>query len=160
MNPRPNSWWTTCLMDDSIFSFSLCRWSRMRSTPCRFLTTTFSSRYRKITLWQHATTCLRTNSEESTFCCWKKGIACASSLATVVQMVANGYGLTILPSLALSTEVGEPGPIAVIPFAEPVPYRSIGLAWRQSTPHEDEFKELGHFIRQLYLQGVEPLDEL
>jgi LysR family hydrogen peroxide-inducible transcriptional activator len=74
----------------------------------------------------------------------------ASSLATVVQMVANNYGLTILPSLALSTEVGEPGPIAIIPFAEPVPYRSIGLAWRQSTPHEDEFKELGHFIQKRF----------
>jgi LysR family hydrogen peroxide-inducible transcriptional activator len=77
----------------------------------------------------------------------------ASSLATVVQMVANGYGLTILPSLALSTEVGDPSPIAVIPFAEPVPFRSIGLAWRQATPHEDEFKELGHFIRQRFLGG-------
>lgn len=72
----------------------------------------------------------------------------ASSLATVVQMVANGYGLTILPSLSLPTEVGEHGPIAIVPFADPVPFRLIGLAWRKSTPHEDEFNELGHFIRR------------
>ncbi|MEM8951822.1 MAG: LysR substrate-binding domain-containing protein [Pseudomonadota bacterium] len=72
----------------------------------------------------------------------------ASSLATVVQMVANGYGVTILPALALSTEVGDPGPITVVPFAEPVPFRTIGLAWRRSSPHEDAFVELGDFIKR------------
>jgi LysR family hydrogen peroxide-inducible transcriptional activator len=71
----------------------------------------------------------------------------ASSLATVVQMVANGYGVTILPALAIPAEVGEPGPIAVVPFAEPVPFRTIGLAWRRSSPHQDEFKELGRLIQ-------------
>ena len=71
----------------------------------------------------------------------------ASSLATVVQMVANGYGITILPALSLSTEVGDRGPIAVVPFAEPVPSRTIGLAWRRSSPHENEFIELGRFIQ-------------
>jgi LysR family hydrogen peroxide-inducible transcriptional activator len=74
----------------------------------------------------------------------------ASSLATVVQMVANGYGLTILPSLALPAEVGYSSPLAIIPFAEPVPFRSVGLAWRQSTPHEEEFRELGQFIRRRF----------
>lgn len=72
----------------------------------------------------------------------------ASSLATVVQMVANGYGVTILPELALSTEVGDLGPITVVPFAEPVPFRTIGLAWRRSSPHEEAFVELGQFIQK------------
>ena len=71
----------------------------------------------------------------------------ASSLATVVQMVANGYGVTILPALALPTEAGGHGPIAVVPFAEPVPFRTIGLAWRKSSPHQDEFVELGQFVQ-------------
>ena len=71
----------------------------------------------------------------------------ASSLATVVQMVANGYGITILPALALAAEVGDPGPITVVPFAEPVPFRTIGLAWRRSSPHEEAFIELGEFIK-------------
>ncbi|MGI9511200.1 MAG: LysR substrate-binding domain-containing protein [Geminicoccaceae bacterium] len=74
----------------------------------------------------------------------------ASSLATVVQMVANGYGVTILPALSLSTEVGNPGPIRVVPFAEPVPFRTIGLAWRRSSPHGEEFVELGHFIQKRF----------
>ncbi|MGI9489846.1 MAG: hydrogen peroxide-inducible genes activator [Geminicoccaceae bacterium] len=79
----------------------------------------------------------------------------ASSLATVVQMVANGYGVTILPALALSTEVDDPGPIAVVPFAEPAPFRTIGLAWRRSSPHEEEFVELGHFIQKRIAPATE-----
>lgn len=75
----------------------------------------------------------------------------ASSLATVVQMVANGYGVTILPALALATEVGPPGPIAVVPFAEPAPFRTIGLAWRRSSPHEKAFNELGRFIQERFV---------
>ena len=71
----------------------------------------------------------------------------ASSLATVVQMVANGYGVTILPALALPAEIGMSGPIAIVPFADPAPFRTIGLAWRRSSPHEEEFVELGRFIQ-------------
>jgi LysR family hydrogen peroxide-inducible transcriptional activator len=71
----------------------------------------------------------------------------ASSLATVVQMVAHGYGITILPDLAVAAEVSEDGPIQIVPFADPVPHRTIGLAWRRSSPHKKEFLELGRFIR-------------
>ena len=74
----------------------------------------------------------------------------ASSLATVVQMVANGYGVTILPALSLATEVGDPGPIRIVPFPDPVPFRTIGLAWRRSSPHEKEFIELGRFIQDRF----------
>lgn len=71
----------------------------------------------------------------------------ASSLTTVVQMVANGYGITILPALSLPAEVGSSGPIAILPFSEPVPFRTVGLAWRRSSPHKEEFVELGRFIQ-------------
>jgi len=74
----------------------------------------------------------------------------ASSLTTVVQMVANGYGVTILPDLALAAEIGEASPIKIVPFVEPTPLRTIGLAWRRSTPHEKEFLELGRFIRERF----------
>jgi LysR family hydrogen peroxide-inducible transcriptional activator len=71
----------------------------------------------------------------------------ASSLATVVQMVANGYGVTILPALALPIEAKEPRPIEIVPFADPAPFRTIGLAWRRSSPHKKDFAELGRFIQ-------------
>jgi LysR family hydrogen peroxide-inducible transcriptional activator len=72
----------------------------------------------------------------------------ASSLSTVIQMVANGYGVTILPALALPTEVGADDGIRVVPFAAPVPSRTIGLAWRRSSPHKPEFTEFGDFIQR------------
>ncbi len=71
----------------------------------------------------------------------------ASSLSTVIQMVANGYGVTILPALALPAEIGTEDGISIVPFAEPIPSRTIGLAWRQSSPHKPEFMEFGAFIK-------------
>ncbi len=83
----------------------------------------------------------------------------ASSLSTVIQMVANGYGVTILPALSLPTEVSREDSIRVIPFAEPVPSRNIGLAWRQSSPHKNEFREFGNVIKQR-LGSVPALEEV
>jgi LysR family hydrogen peroxide-inducible transcriptional activator len=71
----------------------------------------------------------------------------ASSLATVVQMVANGYGITILPSLAIPVELGGKPGIQVVRFAAPEPARRIGLAWRASTPHKADFLAFGEFIK-------------
>ncbi|MGI9437704.1 MAG: LysR substrate-binding domain-containing protein [Geminicoccaceae bacterium] len=71
----------------------------------------------------------------------------ASSLATVIQMVANGYGVTILPALALPVEVGDESDIKVVPFAKPEPKRTIGLAWRRSSPHKPVFAEFGEFVQ-------------
>ncbi|MGI9451120.1 MAG: LysR substrate-binding domain-containing protein [Geminicoccaceae bacterium] len=73
----------------------------------------------------------------------------ASSLSTVIQMVANGYGVTILPALSLPAEVDTKDDIHIVPFAEPVPSRTIGLAWRQTSPHKPEFEAFGNFIRDL-----------
>lgn len=69
----------------------------------------------------------------------------ASSLSTIVQMVANGLGITLLPELSLDIE-SRHGAIQVIPFAEPQPRRIIGLAWRRSSPRKQHFVELGKLI--------------
>jgi LysR family hydrogen peroxide-inducible transcriptional activator len=70
----------------------------------------------------------------------------ASSLATVVQMVANGYGCTILPELALPVEVGDRQGIHVVPFRDPPPVRTVGLAWRRTSPRRDEFVAFGQVV--------------
>ncbi|MDJ0850492.1 MAG: LysR substrate-binding domain-containing protein, partial [Myxococcota bacterium] len=69
----------------------------------------------------------------------------ASSLPTLVQMVAGGSGLTLLPTLALRVE-GKAGGLAVVPFRKPVPHRTIGLAWRPTSPRVDEFRLLGEVL--------------
>jgi LysR family transcriptional regulator, hydrogen peroxide-inducible genes activator len=70
----------------------------------------------------------------------------ASSLATVVQMVANGYGCTILPELAVPVEVGDRPGIRVVPFKRPPPVRTVGLAWRRTSPRRGEFLAFGQVI--------------
>jgi len=70
----------------------------------------------------------------------------ASSLSTLVQMVANGLGMTLLPELSLDLESRNRG-IRLMRFAEPEPLRVIGLAWRTSSPRKVDFAALGGLIR-------------
>ncbi|MBM4242200.1 MAG: LysR family transcriptional regulator [Deltaproteobacteria bacterium] len=57
----------------------------------------------------------------------------ATSLPTLVQMVADGNGVTLLPQLAVATEATR-AKLAVRPFAEPAPGRTIALVWRRRSP--------------------------
>jgi len=70
----------------------------------------------------------------------------ASSLATIVQMVANGYGVTLLPEMAISSEIHRGGDIRLLRFAAPEPKREIGLAWRKTSPRKAEFKAFGQLL--------------
>ena len=63
----------------------------------------------------------------------------ASSLATIVQMVANGYGITLLPEMAIASEVHASGRIRLLRFDAPEPKREIGLAWRKTSPRKNDF---------------------
>lgn len=69
----------------------------------------------------------------------------ASSLSTLVQMVANGLGMTLLPEIAVPLETRH-GDIHLMRFADPEPQRVIGLAWRRSSPRKPHFVELGQLI--------------
>ena len=69
----------------------------------------------------------------------------ASSLSTLVQMVANGLGMTLLPELAVPLETRR-GDIHLMRFADPEPERVIGLAWRKSSPRKSHFIELGQMV--------------
>ena len=71
----------------------------------------------------------------------------ASNLSTLVQMVANGLGFTLLPQLAVDLE-GRRGDIKLMRFADPEPRRVIGLAWRKSSPRKRHYAELGRIIAQ------------
>jgi len=72
-----------------------------------------------------------------------------TSLSTIVQMVANGFGVTLLPRMSLDTEARR-GDIQVLAFPPPEPHRKIGLAWRQSSPRKSDFAELGRIIQSLH----------
>ncbi len=70
----------------------------------------------------------------------------ASSLATLTQLVAAGFGLTLMPEIAAAAEVrGAPG-VHLQRFAAPEPARTICLVRRASTLGEGWFSQLADVL--------------
>ncbi len=57
-----------------------------------------------------------------------------SSLETIRHMVASGLGITVLPLSAATAMQYHEDILAVRPFAAPVPFRTVALAWRVTFP--------------------------
>src|ERR1700760_574987 len=70
----------------------------------------------------------------------------STSLTTVMQMVANGYGVTLLPEIATQAELHDKR-VSLKRFAAPEPGRTIGLAWRKTSPRQRDFEALGDAVR-------------
>lgn len=58
----------------------------------------------------------------------------ATSLNTLVQLVANGLGTTLIPEMAVSQLVNDNPKIAKVPLAEPGPHREIAFIVRPNYP--------------------------
>jgi LysR family hydrogen peroxide-inducible transcriptional activator len=71
----------------------------------------------------------------------------ATSLTTVIQMVANGYGVTLVPEVAAGVEVRDDR-VKLLRFAKPEPARTIGLAWRRTSPRKTDFVAFGEIVAQ------------
>lgn len=72
----------------------------------------------------------------------------ATSLQTLLQMVQNGYGATLLPAMAIDP-YRSPAGILIQRFSNPQPTRQIGLVWRKDDPRAEEFRILGDFIKKV-----------
>lgn len=70
----------------------------------------------------------------------------AASLATIVQCVSGGLGVTLLPEPAVAVELRGTD-LAVAHFARPAPGRRIGLAYRASSAKTDGFAKLAEIAR-------------
>ncbi|MEM9047796.1 MAG: hydrogen peroxide-inducible genes activator [Pseudomonadota bacterium] len=68
-----------------------------------------------------------------------------SSLSTLVQMVAAGIGVTLIPEMALDVETRATD-VAVARFAPPQPQRTIGMIWRQSSPLADQLVDVSAVV--------------
>jgi|SRR5579871_1778840 len=66
----------------------------------------------------------------------------ATSLHTLVQMVAGGLGITLLPRLAVAAGVTDGTGIELRPLAASDAWRSIGVAWRVNAPRASEYRAL------------------
>jgi LysR family hydrogen peroxide-inducible transcriptional activator len=69
----------------------------------------------------------------------------ATSMATLLQMVANGMGMTLIPEIAIPSEAAR-NAIRIVPFAAPGPAREIGLIWRRSNPRRRDMDALAEAI--------------
>jgi LysR family hydrogen peroxide-inducible transcriptional activator len=72
----------------------------------------------------------------------------ATSLGTLVQMVAGGAGVTLLPALAVQAE--RRAGLVLRPFADPTPHRTLALAWRRRSPLGPALRTLAGTIRGAY----------
>lgn len=70
----------------------------------------------------------------------------AASLTTVVQCVAGGLGVTLIPQMAVATETAR-GTLDTARFAAPAPGRTLGLAFRASTARSEDYRYLADIIR-------------
>ncbi len=69
----------------------------------------------------------------------------ATSLETLRNMVAAGAGITLLPQLSLPPEKQKDG-VCYIPATNPVPSRSIVVAYRPGSPLRARFERLAETI--------------
>ncbi len=71
----------------------------------------------------------------------------ASSLNTVMQMVAGGYGVTLIPQIAADVERRDER-VKFLRLENPQPGRSIGLVFRRTSPRKADFAALGELVKQ------------
>lgn len=71
----------------------------------------------------------------------------ATSLPTLVQMVASGLGVTLLPEMAIKANITAGVNVRLLPI-KPRQYRQIGLVWRPSSPYVESFKSIAQVLRK------------
>lgn len=75
-----------------------------------------------------------------------------SSLATIVEMVSAGLGITLLPEVCLGIEQ-RGRDLALARLEDPEPFRTIGLVWRSTSPRAADFDELARLVRAAWSTG-------
>jgi len=70
----------------------------------------------------------------------------ATSLSTIVEFVANGQGITLLPAIALKKETAGDR-IQIHRLASPGAGRQLSLVWREATPFGELFQQIAGNIR-------------
>jgi len=70
-------------------------------------------------------------------------------LTTLVQMVAGGAGITILPGIAVATEASRAG-LRVRPIASAKARRTIALVWRRRSALDPALREIARALRDAF----------
>jgi len=70
-----------------------------------------------------------------------------TSLHTLVQMVDNGLGMTLVPEMAVKAGLLEGTAVVARPLDAEHPARRIALIWRKGSPREKEFRMLAEALK-------------
>jgi LysR family hydrogen peroxide-inducible transcriptional activator len=70
-----------------------------------------------------------------------------TSLHTLVQMVDNGLGLTLLPEMAINGGILANTQITARPIRSANAARDIALIWRRNSPRETDFRMMAGILR-------------
>lgn len=70
----------------------------------------------------------------------------ATSLTTLIAMVSEGLGITLLPELAINAGAVGTAHLTLTPLPDACP-RRIALVWRASTARAEVFEKLGELLR-------------
>ena len=73
----------------------------------------------------------------------------ATSLKTLLELVSNGQGITLVPKMAAKVEIANESNVRLLPFSDPEPTRTIGLVWRKSSPRDKDFKAISNAIEEI-----------
>ena len=71
-----------------------------------------------------------------------------TSLHTLVQMVDNGLGMTMLPQMAVDAGLLDGTRVKTYPLKSDHDSRTIALVWRRNSPREKEFQLLAEILRK------------
>ncbi|GFG95962.1 hydrogen peroxide-inducible genes activator [Mycobacterium timonense] len=95
--------------------------------------------------------CLR---DQALDVCHKAGVRAelantrAASLATAVQCVTGGLGVTLIPQSAVPVEASR-SRLGLAQFAAPRPGRRIGLVYRSSSGRDESYRQLAGLVGKL-----------
>ena len=81
----------------------------------------------------------------------------ATSLETICEMVAAGFGCTLLPAMAVPHLTTRDQRLEVRPIKAAAAHRRIGLLWRASFPRSEDLVVLGTFIQNQLPDSVKPI---
>ncbi|MFN6977208.1 MAG: LysR substrate-binding domain-containing protein [Gemmobacter sp.] len=70
-----------------------------------------------------------------------------SSLSTLVQMVAAGIGVTLIPDMAVALETRSAS-VSVARFEGEEPRRTIGMVWRRTSPLDAQLAGIADSVRR------------
>jgi LysR family hydrogen peroxide-inducible transcriptional activator len=79
-----------------------------------------------------------------------------TSLHTLIQMVDNDLGVTLLPQMAIDAGILDNTDVVAYPLKAEHPSRRIALAWRRGSPRDKEFNLLADALADATRSGDLP----